>query len=318
MKVPMASIIIFILVSAHVAVSTDNQGPPVKTGFVNTFFDDFLQASGSLPSSADWLIDLGTSYPDGTPGWGNSENETYTSASSNIAITQDQTLIITPQVSSSIAWTSARIETSRSDFLCAEGGKLYIEARIKLGNAPQAQQLGIWPAFWALGSAFRGNYKNWPMVGEWDFLESVNGLPKMYTTIHCGTAPGGPCNEYNGIGSSVDFSRGQWHIVGFQVDRNTSGTWRGETLTWYLDGNAVFSVSGATVNDEGAWEQLAHQEKFLLLNVAVGGSFPNALSPSASTPTRATIGGTSVAMEVDYVGVWNSLTPSLGEVIASK
>jgi beta-glucanase (GH16 family) len=296
--------LVSIIVCAYLIVSVDSQ--PAKVGFTNTFFDDFLGTPGSLPSSADWQFDLGTtSYPGG-PQWGTNEVETMTNSTSNIVITSNQTLLITPQVNSG-AWTSSRIETVSSNFVCASGGKLFIEARIKLGNAPVAQQQGIWPAFWALGSAFRGNFTNWPKVSEWDILESVNGGPTMYTTIHCGIAPGGPCNEYNGIGSNTRFTKGVFHIVGFQVNRNASGTFRDETLTWFLDGNVVFTVNGANVNDQAAWEQLAHQPKFLILDVAVGGSFPNALSPSGFTPTSATIGGPSVSMEVDYVGVWNSV-----------
>jgi beta-glucanase (GH16 family) len=37
------------------------------------------------------------------------------------------------------------------------------------GNAA----LGYWPAFWALGSPYRGNYQNWPGIGEFDVMENV-------------------------------------------------------------------------------------------------------------------------------------------------
>jgi len=193
----------------------------------------------------------------------------------------------------------------RSDFAAEVGSQLYIESRIKLGNATAAKQQGIWPAFWALGSSFRGNYSNWPTATEWDFLEAINGGSIMYSTVHCGTAPGGPCNEYNGIGSGgVPFSRGAWHTVGFLVDRSmcgsrSSSTWMNETLSWYLDGSKVFTVSGQRVGDATAWAALAHGPHFLLLNIAVGGSWPGA-------PNSQTIDGLTVGMEVDYVGVWKS------------
>lgn len=143
------------------------------------------------------------------------------------------------------------------------------------------------------------------MATEWDFLESVNGASTMYSTVHCGTAPGGPCNEYNGVGDGgVGFSRGVWHTVGFQVDRSMVGsgkvgTWRDETLTWFLDGSGVFEIAGARVGDQGVWTALAHAGHFLVLNVAVGGGWPG--SPNAQTAS-----GTGVGMEVDYVGVWRS------------
>ena len=45
---------------------------------------------------------------------------------------------------------------------------------------------------------------------------------------------------------------------------------------------------------------LAHKKHFLLLNVAVGGNCPG-------PPNNSTVDGSSVGMEVDYVGVWNSI-----------
>lgn len=183
---------------------------------------------------------------------------------------------------------------------------MYIESRFRVGNAPTASQQGIWPAFWSMGSAFRGNYTNWPAIGEWDFFESINGLSSMYSTVHCGTAPGGFCNEFNGIGNggSTAFSRGVWHVVGFLVDR-TTGNWMTESLTWYLDGTKAFSVTGARIGDYATWSALAHNPHFLLFNVAVGGSFPNAIAGKA-TPTSSTIGGLNAGMEIDYVAVYNS------------
>lgn len=79
-----------------------------------------------------------------------------------------------------------------------------------------------------------------------------------------------------------------------------NGSWMDESLNWYLDGMLKFSVHGSRVADEGTWDMLAHKEHFLLLNVAVGGNWPG-------PPNSRTIDGPSVGMEVDYVGVWNSL-----------
>ncbi|KAE9371585.1 glycoside hydrolase family 16 protein [Stipitochalara longipes BDJ] len=276
----------------------------IKSNFTSIFLDNFSGSAGTLPSSTNWLFDLGTSYPGGPAQWGNSESEKYTNSITNIQITNQNTLTITPRLSHGV-WTSARIETVRSDFAANAGGQLYIESRIKLGNAPATKQQGIWPAFWALGSKFRGNYANWPAVSEWDLLEAINGGSTMYSTVHCGVAPGGPCNEYNGIGSGgVPFSRGAWHTVGFLVDRSMCGngsksTWADETLNWYLDGSKVFTISGKRVGDEKTWGALAHDEHFLLLNVAVGGSWPGG-------PNSQTVDGLSVGMEIDYVEVWKS------------
>ncbi|CAM6092612.1 unnamed protein product [Calypogeia fissa] len=271
--------------------------------WTETFFDNWLEG----PTFPNWNIDVGTQYPGGSPNWGTGEVEVFSTA--GLSINSANFLAITPVLNPDGSWTSGRMET-KQNFACVEGGKLWIESLISLGDAPPAQQQGIWPAFWALGSAFRGNFQNWPMVSEWDILESINGEETMHATIHCGVDPGGPCHETTGITSSAAFSRGQTHKIVFQVDRSmtgpgNTGTWLDETLTWFLDDIQVFSVSGATVNDEAAWTQLAAMPHFLLLDVAVGGSFPNAIA-GASTPTLETIGGSGVDMEVMYVGVWNS------------
>ncbi|KAL3417339.1 endo-1,3-beta-glucanase [Phlyctema vagabunda] len=283
--------------------------PGIKLGYSTTFFDSFAGETGCLPSREKWLFSTGTSYPGGAPRWGNNEFETYTDSTENVIITESNKLRITPRLGRDGSWTSARLETQRTDFAAVEGGKLYVETRIKLGDAPKEVQQGIWPAFWALGESFRGNYTNWPAASEWDILEVLNGLPTIYSTIHCGVAPGGPCNEYNGLGNGgVDFSFGAYHTIGFGVDRSMTGpnghyrnsTWKDERLEFFLDGDLVFNVTGATVGDRPAWEKLAHEGHFLLLNVAVGGNWPG-------PPNNATIGGDRAAMEVDYVAVFNSL-----------
>ena len=296
-----------LVVAAQSVIIPKEEGilqPRTEPNWSLTFVDNFNGRPGTLPSSNNWIFDLGTSYLGGAPQWGNNEYETYTSHTSNVQITQRNTLQITPILTAS-GWTSARIETKCSDFAATPGGRLYVEASLKLGNAPASQQQGIWPAFWALGSDFRGNYTNWPAATEWDFLEVVNGQPTMYSTIHCGYAPGGPCNEYNGIGDGgVSFSMGQWHTIGFEVDRSGCGScggssWMNESLNWYLDGQLKFKVLGSTVGDEQTWSLLAHQEHFLLLNIAVGGNWPG-------PPNNQTIDGPGVGMEVDFVAVWNS------------
>lgn len=124
------------------------------------------------------------------------------------------------------------------------------------------------------------------MSSEWDMMEVLNGETTIYSTLHCGTAPGGPCNEYTGLSNAPDggelFTRDVWHEVAFMVDRDvknftsSNGTsiaaWENESLSWWLDGKKQFEVKGSEVGDFGAWEETAHLGHFLLVNVAVGGN----------------------------------------------
>ncbi|KAE8334279.1 hypothetical protein BDV24DRAFT_156951 [Aspergillus arachidicola] len=259
-----------------------------------TWHDEFNHRSGyHLPASDKWITDIGYSYPGGAPAWGNNETQKYTMSPPNIQVTPSGTLELIPRLSSNGSWTSGRIETQRSDFAATPGGKLFIEGRLRTGCAHPYKQQGIWAAFWALGADFRGNHTNWPAASEWDFLEVVNGLPKVYNTVHCGIAPGGPCNETNGLGNGgTRWSICEWHTVGFEVDRDVDA-WYKEKLKWYLDGEQVFELPASRINSSATWAAIAHKGHFLLLNVAVGGYWPG-------QPNATTADGKDVQMEVDY------------------
>lgn len=34
--------------------------------------------------------------------------------------------------------------------------------------------------------------RNWPGVGEFDIMENVNGIDRVWGVLHCGVNPGGP------------------------------------------------------------------------------------------------------------------------------
>ncbi|KJZ74312.1 hypothetical protein HIM_06318 [Hirsutella minnesotensis 3608] len=292
------------------AVNTPPGYPKIRLpyGFARTlFFDDFSDTwGGYLPSPEKWTVDVGTSYPGGHENWGTGEVQAYTRDRSNIRVTERQTLQITPIRVAHGAWTSARIETTPNwDFGCSPGRRLRIEARIRLGNDPVSKQLGIWPAFWALGSAYRGNYWNWPDIGEIDILESVNGESKVRRVAHCGAEPGGACNEPSGLANIADFvPRGAWHTFAWEVDRRFARPgWGRESMSWYVDGDRRWSLSEADVNNSTAWRALVENRKMILLNVAVGGSLPDVVA-GVKTPTEQTLGGPGASMEIDYVGAW--------------
>ncbi|KAM7212171.1 Concanavalin A-like lectin/glucanase domain containing protein [Rhypophila decipiens] len=283
------------------------------------FYDNFANYEpGSQPSTDKWHYDLGHHYMDGVPeieNWGTGEIQSYTKDIENIAITNEGTLRITPIKDSTELyyldqWTSARIETTEEwDFRAKPGQKVRIQATIKLGDEDPEKQLGIWPAFWSLGSAYRGVYTNWPGVGEIDILESVNGLPSAWQVLHCGWwvgQDGGPCDEPDGKADSAPFTRGVWHVISVDIDRTHPGdNWKDEEIVWRIDGDIVFTVTGAVVGDEESWLDITNKDHMLLLNVAVGGSFPNK-EAGFDTPTDETVGGEKSSMWVKYVIVYTS------------
>ncbi|SPN99594.1 related to endo-1,3-beta-glucanase [Cephalotrichum gorgonifer] len=258
------------------------------------FYDDF-----STPLTDNWEFDLGRSYPGGPDGWGTGEIQTYTDSLANIAVDSGN-LVITPLRDATGAWSSSRIEgRPENDWACPPGGRLRVEASLKLGADAEAVQAGIWPAFWALGSTYRGDYNNWPAVGEIDILESPNGMARTWHTVHCGVTPGGPCDETNGVGGNADFSRGVFHVISVEISRAAGdGDWQADSITYAVDDVTTTTVTGGDVGDATAWAALAHEPKFLIFNVAVGGGFPDAIA-GAATPNEATAGGPGAALEVD-------------------
>ncbi|MDA3628426.1 glycoside hydrolase family 16 protein [Saccharopolyspora oryzae] len=275
--------------------------PPPDEGWTLTFGDDFTGGAGS-PPSPDWIIDTGTSYPGGPDNWGTGEVQTYTDDPANIAQDGNGNLQITPLRDDSGNWTSARIETQRGDFKAAEGGAVRIEARLQVPNTTGDAALGYWPAFWALGSPYRDNYWNWPGIGEFDVMENVNGKNETHGVLHCDVSPGGSCNETTGLGGSSpcpgETCQAGFHTYRFEWDR----TGDVEELRWYVDGQQFHSVREDQIAPT-AWQNMtSHDGYFLLLNVAMGGAFPDG-DAGFATPTASTEPGHP--MLVDYVAVYN-------------
>jgi beta-glucanase (GH16 family) len=263
--------------------------------------DDFTGSAGSLPSATNWQIDTGRSYPGGPDAWGTGEVQTYTDSTNNLSLDGNGNLRITPLRDAAGAWTSARIETRRADFKAPAGGVLRIESRLQMPNVTGEAALGYWPAFWALGSPYRGNYWNWPAIGEFDVMENVNGLNSVWGVLHCGVNPGGPCAETNGLGSSRPCPgascQSAFHTYRFEWDRSISPN----QLRWYVDDQLYHTVAENQM-DATSWADMTeHAGYFILLNVAMGGAFPNGVAGHA-TPTAATVPGRP--MLVDYVAVW--------------
>ncbi|KAB8338828.1 hypothetical protein FH972_021772 [Carpinus fangiana] len=289
--------------TSSAATIAKRSAPAAPSGYTTAFLDDFTGAQNAPPNANDWIITTGTQYVGGPAKWGTGEVETYTSKSTNVKQSGVGGLWIIPTRSSSGQWTSGRVESKRSNFMAPAGKKMIIRAAIRMPIITPANGAGIWPAFWTLGSTFRQNRMGWPGVGEFDIMESVNGGAAGYSTMHCGVNPGGPCNEPNGIG----FSRtcpgssclGNWHTYSVEVDRSKSP----ETVTFSIDGQATRQITSAQVNNATVWANTVHVGHFIIFDVAVGGSFPNAVYGSA-TPKASTVSGQE--MRVDYVAVYYS------------
>ena len=262
--------------------------------------DEFNGAKGTGVNTNKWIYDAGTGYGCSgcPPNWGTGEVETMTSSTANVYQDGNGHLAIKPIFSNS-TWTSGRIETQRTDFAALAHGELAVEASIQQPNVTGNRALGYWPAFWMLGAPFRGSYLNWPSVGEIDIMEDVNRLSSEFATLHCGTAPGGPCNEYTGISSGQRTCSGcqsAFHTYRMESDRSVSP----EQIRWYLDGVNIFTVNSNQI-DATAWNNALHHGFFIIFDVAMGGGFPAAFGGGPASSTAS-----GVPMLVDYVRVYTS------------
>ncbi|WP_329320284.1 MULTISPECIES: glycoside hydrolase family 16 protein [unclassified Streptomyces] len=288
------------LVAAAAAAATlpaNASAPTPPSGWSQVFLDDFDGAAGTGVNTSNWQYDTGTSYPGGAANWGTGEVETMTSSTNNVALDGNGNLLITPRRDASGNWTSGRIETTRTDFRPPAGGKLRVESRLQMPNVTGAAAKGYWPAFWALGAPYRGNYQNWPGVGELDIMENVQGLNTEWATMHCGTNPGGPCNETSGIGGNTPCAgttcQAGFHTYAMEWDRSTSP----EEIRFYLDGVNFHTVRANQV-DATTWANATNHGYFIILNVAMGGGFPGAFGGG---PDAGTVPGHPLV--VDYVQV---------------
>lgn len=277
---------------------------PQRLGWTLQFADDFSGPAGQLPSSDRWRFDLGHGYPgEEDSHWGTHEVEANTASAANVSLDGSGHLRITPLRDAKGQWTSARIETNQADFHAPPGGVLRVEARIRMPDVQGPAAIGYWPAFWMLGHTFRQRLE-WPAVGEVDIMENVNGLNRTWGTLHCGVSPGGPCTEKHGLSADApcpDTScQAAFHTYTVEWDRRAAP----QVLRWFVDGHLYHTLRQDQLPAQ-TWERMSAPEgAFLILNVAIGGEFPDRLSAPLPTPTPATQPGHP--MLVDYVAVWTT------------
>jgi beta-glucanase (GH16 family) len=175
-------------------------------------------------------------------------------------------------------YSSARLNTAGK--FTFKYGK--VSARIKLPYG-----MGIWPAFWMLGANIdeNGGDTSWPLCGEIDILElyGAKNDAVVEANIHYADASG----RHAMMGSeSFELDRGifadDFHL--FELE------WTPKTISWSVDGKTYASTSIAS-------EEFSefHKEFFLLLNIAVGGSFAGRPDSSSVFPQK---------MYVDWIRVY--------------
>jgi Ricin-type beta-trefoil lectin domain/Glycosyl hydrolases family 16 len=276
--------------AARMTVSPqDVPAPP--SGWSTVFSDDFNGSAGSPPDS-NWQYDTGPGSSFGT-----GEIETMTNSASNGYLDGNGDLDLTA-LDQGGAWTSARIQTTTPNVGAPAGGELEVTASIQ--QPDPANGLGYWPAFWMLGPG------QWPENGEIDIMEDVNALSELSGTVHCGTDPGGPCNEPDGIGSGLVSCPGcqtGYHTYSMILNRTNPSD---ESITFYLDGNQYFQVTESQVGTS-TWQAAFDHDLSIIFDLAMGGAYPDG-ECGCTSPTSATSSGGT--MSVAYVAAYQLASAS--------
>lgn len=154
---------------------------------------------------------------------------------------------ITPE-GNSFDFISGRIDT-REKFEFSYG---IVSARMKLSSGK-----GLWPAFWAMGK------DQWPDAGEIDIMENVGESDWTSAAVH-GPNFYGDAGLVNNLYFSAENDVTHWHT--YSVD------WSPDRLNFKVDDILMYRVTRSYVEFHGKW--VFDNLKFLILNFALGGTYP--------------------------------------------
>ncbi|MDX6181744.1 family 16 glycosylhydrolase [Flavobacterium sp. Fl-77] len=230
--------------------------------YTNLVFSDEFNTDGA-PDATKWGFDTGR----GDNGWGNGEKQNYTTANTNV-IVQGGNLKITAkkEASGGADYSSARLKSeNKFEFTY---GKVEVRAKLPIGA-------GTWPAIWMLGENYATN--TWPACGEIDIMEHVgNNQNVIHGTLHYPGNSGG--NGNTGSKTIANVST-EFHVY--------KTIWSPASVKIYVDDELIHSVANSA-------SLPFNKDFFLILNVAMGGSFGGNIDPAF----------TQSSMEIDYVRVY--------------
>jgi len=167
-------------------------------------------------------------------------------------------------------FTSARIKTQgRFSFTY---GRVDVRAKLPTGR-------GTWPAIWMLGNNITS--VGWPACGEIDIMEHVgNSQDVIHHSLHTPSSFG---NTQNTFKKTIPEVSTKFHVYSVE--------WTAESIVFSIDNQPMYTYKPSN-KTPATWPFDAPQ--FIILNVAMGGTFGGAIDPAFQAST----------MEVDYVRVY--------------
>jgi beta-glucanase (GH16 family) len=182
----------------------------------------------------------------------------------------DRTLIRKP-------YSSARLNTMGLE--AWKYGRIEVSAQLPSGQ-------GLWPALWMLPTDYV--YGTWARSGEIDIMEAVNlgpGNNVVFGTLHYGGAWPDNVNS----GAHTEPSTNAWERF-----HRYAIEWEEGELRWFVD-DVQYATQQVWYSDGHPYPAPFDQRFHLVLNLAVGGTWPGPVGPQTTFPQT---------LLVDYVRVY--------------
>ncbi|HYD41036.1 MAG TPA: glycoside hydrolase family 16 protein [Anaeromyxobacter sp.] len=250
----------------------------LPAGYVLAWSDEFDGAG--LPDASKWAYDTHANRT----GWYNAELQYYANARTENSRVENGVLVIEARKESAAGFADAKSGAPQeytSARLVTQGkqswtyGFFEVRARIPCGK-------GIWPAIWLLSAK---PDMRWPRDGEIDMMEHVNSEDRVHFTVHTADRNHAIQTQAS-VERSLELCDGAFHD--YQL------TWTAGEIKLGMDGRNYFQYRDEGLG-YGQWPFNGPQ--YLLLNIAVGGSWPGAPDGSTQFPAR---------MEVEHVRVYRA------------
>jgi beta-glucanase (GH16 family) len=272
------------------------QGDAINSGG-SMYFDDcnLVQVSGAPYGNMNivWSDEFnGNSvntniwtYDTGNGGWGNSEQEYYTSRTNNAFVANGLLHIIArKEAMSGSSYTSARLKSE--GLYSRTYGRFEWRAQLPQGT-------GTWPALWLLGNSIDTG-TGWPGCGEIDVVENQGFNPNW---------------EQGSLHSGSDETATNFFLPGDSVTNFHTYTldWTTNAFLFYVDGHLYETQTGWGSSTGNPYPYPFNQPFFLLMNLAIGGQY-------LGYPTMSAIDSGTVfpcEMDVDYVRIYDFTDPML-------
>jgi beta-glucanase (GH16 family) len=200
----------------------------------------------------------------------NEEGQRYTKSSDNAYIEDNQLVIKAIHESdkhNKNQYSSARLHTANKQTWTY--GKIVARMKLPYGE-------GLWPAFWMLGANIdeNGGDTPWPQSGEIDIME-LFGF-KDDAIVEANLHYENTSSEYTMMGSEeykLDKGKFADNFHTYELE------WDANSITWLVDGQK-FATQSITSEEFAAF----HKDFFIILNIAVGGSFAGRPDATSNFP----------------------------------